>query len=90
LGELEWTQLFVPSLLELREMAYEWREAGFMVLAIEPCSVPSMERSFQRKVKESSMRGDLKTYSLNNLLVSGTRLGFQEVVFEQREVGRNQ
>jgi hypothetical protein len=90
LGELEWTRLFAPSSLELREMAYEWREAGFMVLAIEPCSVPSTERSFQRKVEESSVRADLKTYSPNNLLVSGTRLGFQEeVVFEQREVGRN-
>jgi hypothetical protein len=89
LGELEWSQLFAPSSLKLGEPAYKWREAGFVVLSIEPCSMPSPERSFQRKVEEASARAGLKTYSSNNLPVSGTQLVFQEVVFEQWEVGRN-
>jgi hypothetical protein len=90
LGELEWSRLFAPSSLELGEPAYKWREVRFVVLAIEPCSVPSPERSFQRKVEEASARMGLKTYSPNNLSVSDTQLVFQEeVVFEQREIGRN-
>jgi hypothetical protein len=76
LGELEWSQLFTPSSLELRKPAYKWREAGFMVLTIEPCSVPPPERSFQREVEEASVRVGLKTYSPNNLPVSGTQLVF--------------
>jgi hypothetical protein len=88
MGVLEWSWLFAPSSLELEELAYEWREVGFMVLAIEPCSVPSSERSFQQKVKEASARVGLKTYSPNNLPGSRTRLVFQ-VVFEWREAGRN-
>jgi hypothetical protein len=74
LGELEWSRLFAPSSLELEELAYEWREAGFVVLTIEPCPVPSLKRSFQRMVEEASARMTLKTYALNNLLVGSTRL----------------
>jgi hypothetical protein len=70
------SRLFAPSSLELGEPAYKWREVGLMVLAIEPCSVPSLERSFQRKVEEASTRAGLKTYSPNNLPVSSTRLVF--------------
>jgi hypothetical protein len=62
LGELEWSQLFAPSYLELGEPAYKWREAGFVVLAIEPCSMPSPEGSFQRKVEEANVRVGVKTY----------------------------
>jgi hypothetical protein len=90
LGELEQSRLFTPSFLELEELAYKWREAGFVVLAIEPCSVPSPDRSFQRKVDKANARAGLQTYSPNNLSVSGTRLVFQEeVFFEQREIGKN-
>jgi hypothetical protein len=32
--------------MELGEAAYEWREAGFVVLAIKPCPVPSLKRGF--------------------------------------------
>jgi hypothetical protein len=56
MGVLEWSWLFAPSSLEHEELAYKWREVGFVVLAIEPCSVPSSERSFQQKVKEASAR----------------------------------
>jgi hypothetical protein len=41
LGELEWSRLFAPSSLELREPTYKWREAGLVVLAIESYSVSS-------------------------------------------------
>jgi hypothetical protein len=52
--------------------------------------MPSLERSFQRKVEEASARVGLKTYSPNNLSVSGTRLIFQEkVIVEHREIRRN-
>jgi hypothetical protein len=51
LRELEWSDLFAPTSLELEEPAYEWREAGFVVLTIEPCPVPSPNRGFQGKVE---------------------------------------
>jgi hypothetical protein len=74
LGELEWSQLFAPSSLELGELAYERREAGFMVLAIDPFLVPSQKRGFQGNVEEASARVSLKTYAPNDLLVGGTQL----------------
>jgi hypothetical protein len=80
LDELEWSWLFAPSSLELGEPAYEWREARFMVLSIEPCPVPSPKRGFQRKIEEASMRASLKTYAPNDLLVGGTRLILQEEI----------
>jgi hypothetical protein len=63
LGELEWSRLFAPRSLELGDLAYEWREAGFMVLAIEPCPMPSLKRAFQGKIEEASVRASLKTYT---------------------------
>jgi hypothetical protein len=74
LRELEWSQLFAPSSLELGEPAYKQRETGFMVLTIEPCIMPSPKRGFQGKVVEASMRASLKTYAPNDLLIGGTRL----------------
>jgi hypothetical protein len=70
--------LFTSSSLELGESTYKGREARFMVLAIEPGPMPFPERSLQRRVEETSMSVGLKTYTPNNLLVSGTRLVFQE------------
>jgi hypothetical protein len=46
LRELEWSSLFAPSSLELGEPVDKWREAGLMVLTIEPCPMPSPKRSF--------------------------------------------
>jgi hypothetical protein len=90
LGDLKWSRLFAPSSLELGEPAYEWREASFMVLAIEPCHMPSLKRGFHEKIKEASTRVSLKTYAPNDLSVGGTRLILQEeIIFEQRDVGRN-
>jgi hypothetical protein len=87
LREFEWSQLLAPSSLELEWSTYKRREGRLMVLAIEPCPMPSLEKSFQRKVEEASVRAGLKTYTPNNLSVSGTRVIFREkVVFEQREV----
>jgi hypothetical protein len=90
LGELEWSQLFAPSSLELGELAYEWREARFMVLTIEPCPMLSPKRGFQGKIEEASARASMKTYAPNDLSVGGTRLILQEeIFFEQMEVVRN-
>jgi hypothetical protein len=55
----EQSRLFTPSSLELEESAYEGGEAGFMVLAVEPCSVPSPKRIFQGKIKKTSTRVSL-------------------------------
>jgi hypothetical protein len=46
LGKLEWSRLFAPSVVELRESAHKAREVGLMILTIEPCPVPSPKRSF--------------------------------------------
>jgi hypothetical protein len=87
LGEHEWSRLFAPSSPEFREPAYEWREARFMVLKIEPCLLPSPMRGFQGKIQEASTRASLKTYTPNDLSVGCTRLILQEeIIFEQREV----
>jgi hypothetical protein len=71
LREFEWGGLFTPSSLKFRMFAYKGREARFMILTIELGLMPSLERSLQRKVEEASTRAGLKTYSPNNLLVSG-------------------
>jgi hypothetical protein len=46
LRSFEQIRLFTPGSLEPREMAHEGGEAGFMVLVVEPCSVPSPEGIF--------------------------------------------
>jgi hypothetical protein len=51
--------LLTPGSLELRESAYEGTEIGFMVLIVEPCSVPSLEEFFQGKIKKTSTRVSL-------------------------------
>jgi hypothetical protein len=90
LGKLEWSRLFAPSVVELGESAHEGREAGFMILTIEPCPVPSSKRSFQGENEEASTGTGLETYAPNNLPVGSTRLVLQEeIVFEKRKVRRN-
>jgi hypothetical protein len=74
MGELEWSRLFAPSSLELGQAAYERWEAGFVVLAIEPCPMPSSKKGFQGKIEEASARVSLKTYAPNNLSVGSTQL----------------
>jgi hypothetical protein len=90
LGKLEWSRLFTPCAIVLKEAAHEGREARLMILAIEPCLVPSLKRSFYGKIKEASTRAGLETYAPNNLSASSTRLVLQEdVVFEKRKVRMN-
>jgi hypothetical protein len=55
----EQSRLFTPSSMELGELAYKGGEARFMVLKVEPCSVPSPERMFQGKIKKTGMRDSL-------------------------------
>jgi hypothetical protein len=90
LGKLKWSWLFAPSTIELRELAQEGREAGLMILAIEPCPVPSLKSSFQGKVEKADTRAGLETYEPNNLSVGSIQLILQEeLVFEKRKVRRN-
>jgi hypothetical protein len=84
MDKLEWSRLFTPSAIEPRESAQEGREAGFMILSIEPCPMPSLKRSFQGKIEEASRRAGLETYAPNSLPVDSTRLVLQEdVIFER-------
>jgi hypothetical protein len=90
LGKFEVGELFTPCSLELKELAYKGWEARFMALGIKPGPMPSLERILQRKVEEASMRVGLKTYTPNNLSVSGTRLVFlKKIVLEQGKIGGN-
>jgi hypothetical protein len=63
LGEFEWDWLFALSSLLLRESADKSQEARFMVLAVEPCLMPSPQGSFQRKVQKAGVRAGLKIYA---------------------------
>jgi hypothetical protein len=62
--------------LELREFTYEGGEAGFRILVVEPCSLPSPERMFQWEIKETSTRAGLRAYASYNFMVGIARLLF--------------
>jgi hypothetical protein len=79
-GELRRSRFFTPRPLKFWELAYKSREAGFIVLTVEPCPVPSQKGSLHMKVKEASARAGSETHAPDNLTVSGTRLVFQEKV----------
>jgi hypothetical protein len=87
-GRFKRSMFFTPSPLEFMELAHKGRKARFIILAVEPCLVPSLKRNLHRKIKEASTRADLKTHTPNDLTVSGTRLIFQEkVILEQGKLG---
>jgi hypothetical protein len=76
--------------LKFRESAYERGEAGFMVLVVEQCPMPSLKGSLHLEVKEAGTRPGLEAHTPNNLAVSGTQLILQEkVVFEHGEIRWN-
>jgi hypothetical protein len=52
LRDFEWSHLFTPGSFKLRESAYVGGEAGFMILAVEPCSMPSPERFFKGRSRK--------------------------------------
>jgi hypothetical protein len=56
LRSFEQSRLFTPSSLVLRKSAYEGREPGFVVPTVEPCSMSSLERFFQREIMKTSTR----------------------------------
>jgi hypothetical protein len=88
--EFNRSRLFTPSPLVFRESAYKGREVGFMVLTIEPGPMPSSKRSLHWVFKKIASRVSLEIHTLDSLLVSGTRLIFQEkIMFEQRKVWRD-
>jgi hypothetical protein len=78
MGVLKRSRFFTPRPLKFKESAYKRKEAGFMVLVVEPCLVPSPKGSRHWKVKEAGARAGLETHAPDNLVVSGTRLVFQE------------
>jgi hypothetical protein len=59
LRSFEWSRLFTPGSMELGDSAYVGGEAGFMVLIVEPCPMPSSEGIFQRKIQKSGTRACL-------------------------------
>jgi hypothetical protein len=59
LRSFDWSGLFTPSPLELRESSHEGGMARFIILAVEPCSVQSPERILQGKVKKTSTGSSL-------------------------------
>jgi hypothetical protein len=74
MGEFKRSRLFTPRPLKFRESAYEWREARFMVLAVEPSHVPSVKGSLHWKVKEAGARAGLETHVSDNLAVVQSRI----------------
>jgi hypothetical protein len=60
--------------LEFRESTDKGREVGFVVLTIEPCTVPSLERRFQRKIEETGTRASLEAYASYVFPVGGAPL----------------
>jgi hypothetical protein len=54
--EFDRSRLFMSSPLILRESTHKRGKVGFMVFAIKPSHVPSPEREFHRKIKESTYR----------------------------------
>jgi hypothetical protein len=90
MGEFKRSRFFTPCPLKFRKSAYKRREAGFVVLAVEPHPMSSPKGSLHWKVKKASAMAGLETHALDNLAVRGTRLVFQEkVVLEQRKIQRN-
>jgi hypothetical protein len=61
LRNFEWSRIFTPSFLELGESAYEGGEAGFVVLAVEPCSMPG--ENFSREDQENQLEVSLLAYA---------------------------
>jgi hypothetical protein len=80
MGEFKRSRFFTPSPLKFRESTHKRREAGFMVLIVEPHTMTSPKGSLHRKVTEAGARAGLETHAPDNLTVSDTRLVFQEKV----------
>jgi hypothetical protein len=69
----KWSRLFSLGPLEFGMSANKGGEAGIMVLTIEPCTMPSPERRFQR-----STRVTLEAYGSYDFPVGGARLFFRK------------
>jgi hypothetical protein len=90
MGEFSRSWPFMPSPLILGKLANKRVEAGFMVFAIKPSHVPSLDRQFHWKLEEATKRASLESNAPNNYLVSTAWLVFQgEIVLKQRKVWRN-
>jgi hypothetical protein len=90
MGEFKRSRFFTARPLKFRDFVYKKREAGFVVLAVQPRPMPSPKGSLHWKVKEAGTRVGLETHALDKLAACGTRLVFQEkVILEQRKIKRN-
>jgi hypothetical protein len=78
MGMFKRSRLFTPGPLKFRESTYKKREAGFVVLTVEPCPVPSPKVGLHRKVKEVDARAGLESHVPDNLLVSGFNWYFKK------------
>jgi hypothetical protein len=78
LRNFEWSRVFTPSSLELGESAYDGGEAGFVVLTVEPCSMPG--ENFSREDQENQLEASLLAYATYDFLVCSARLVFQEEI----------
>jgi hypothetical protein len=58
-GNFRDSRFLNPSTIVLMDVANKRREARFMVFAIEPGFVPSLEGSLQRKIKEVRDAGEI-------------------------------
>jgi hypothetical protein len=87
LGELKWGRFFTPRPLKFKAPANKRREAGFVILAVEPCPVQSPKVCLHRKVQEAGAWAGLETHATDNLAISDTLLVFQEkVILDQRKI----
>jgi hypothetical protein len=63
------SRIFSLRPVELGELANEGWQVGFMVLAVEPMGMPTLESSFHRVGKEILIHADLYADSTNYLVV---------------------
>jgi ribosome-associated protein YbcJ (S4-like RNA binding protein) len=83
-------RLLNPRVIVLGVSANKGRQAGLVVLTIEPLGVPALERGFQRKGQETPVGLSLNADSAHHLVVGGAQLVLQEkVVLEEGEVRKD-
>jgi hypothetical protein len=71
-------------------MTVEGGKAGFVVFAIKPLFMPTLERGFQWKIEEIMVRMNLDANITDDLSLGSDTLVFQEeVMFEKREIRKD-
>jgi hypothetical protein len=65
-----------------------WK-AWFVIFAIKPLFIPTLERCFQWKSVEIAVQASLDANTVDDLPLGGARLVFQEVMFEERKIQKD-